>query len=224
MFSKSIGIVGGAGPMASAFLYRMILEVCQKQYHSNDYNQFPEIILVSYPFTRGDKEKIQQEIDLCFSKLTKAGADLFCLASNSFHAFLPDISTIFFINLIDEVLFEASRLRIQKALILAAQTTIDLKLYKDLNCIYPSIEDQEKVNQIIREVAQGIVQERQAEVLRKIIEKLHKITPFDGVILACTELPLIHKSFSLSIGESYQFLPVIDSVQVLAKKLIASAL
>ncbi|HEY5234655.1 MAG TPA: hypothetical protein VIJ14_00635, partial [Rhabdochlamydiaceae bacterium] len=71
--------------MASAFLYNTIIEICQKEYGANDYNGFPEIILESYPFTRGDTEKIRHDISLCFTKLKNAGADLFSIASNSFH-------------------------------------------------------------------------------------------------------------------------------------------
>ena len=99
---KTIGIIGGAGPMASAFLYTSILEICQKQYSANDYNEFPEIVLVSYPFTRGNEEKIREEISLCLSKLKTAGASLFCIASNSFHGFLPELPKAGFVNLVTE--------------------------------------------------------------------------------------------------------------------------
>jgi aspartate racemase len=218
-FSKPIGIVGGAGPMASALLYNTIIEVCQKQYGSNDYNEFPEIILESYPFTRGDREKIRQDISLCFAKLKSAGAELFYIASNSFHGFLPDISLIAFVNLVLEVLEEASRFNISKALILAAQTTIDLQLYEQLGlqCVYPSLEDQKQIQKIIQEVAGGAVTENQSAKLREIIKSIRDKSQVDGVIIACTELPLIHRKFPLSelVG-----LTIIDTVEVLAKRLL----
>lgn len=211
-FSRAIGIVGGAGPVASALLYNTIIEICQKEYGANDYNEFPEIILESYPFTRGDREKIRHDISLCFKKLKSAGAELFSIASNSFHGFLPDVSSFAFVNLVQEGLQEASRLGISKALILAAQPTIDLKLYEQtgLQCIYP--EDQNQIQKIIREVAGGEVSQQQAEKLAEIIRGLE----IDGVIIACTELPLIHRKFPLS----KHGLPVIDTVDVLAKRLL----
>jgi aspartate racemase len=218
-FSKPIGIVGGAGPMASAFLYNTIIEVCQEQYGSNDYNEFPEIILESYPFTRGDREKIRQDISLCFAKLKSAGAELFCIASNSFHGLLPDISSIAFVNLVLEVLEEASRFNISKALILAAQTTIDLQLYEQLGlqCVYPSLEDQKQIQKMIQEVAGGAVTENQSAKLREIIKSIKDKSQVDGVIIACTELPLIHRKFPLSeVGA----LTIIDTVEVLAKRLL----
>jgi len=207
--------------MASAFLYSTIIEICQKQYGSNDYNEFPEIILESYPFIRGEVEKIRQDIFLCFSKLKNAGADLFCIASNSFHGYLPDISSIAFVNLVSESLQEASRCKVSKALILAAQTTIDLKLYEqsDLPCCYPPEKDQKLVQKLIREVAGGVIVEQQANALKEMIESLRHQLHFDGIIIACTELPLIHRRLPLS-GVGF---PIINTVEVLAKKLLTSA-
>jgi aspartate/glutamate racemase len=215
-FSKAIGIVGGAGPVASAYLYTTIIELCQKEYGSNDYHDFPEIIIESYPFIRGDHKKIEHDISVCFTKLKHAGAELFSIASNSFHGCLPNISKIAFVNLVLESLEEASRLNISKPLILAAQPTIDMKLYEQtgLKCIYPEEEDQKHVQCMIREVAGGEVSKQQAEKLEKII----KGSRADGVILACTELPIIHRKFLL-----VKHLPIIDTVEVLAKKLLALA-
>src|SRR5271156_811284 len=101
-FSKTIGIVGGAGPMASSYLYRTILGICQKEYGSNDYHEFPQIILISYPFTRGNPEKIQRDLALCFEKLKNANASIVGLASNSFHGYLPDLSNVEFVHLVNE--------------------------------------------------------------------------------------------------------------------------
>ncbi len=205
--------------MASSFLYNAIIEICQKQYGANDYDDFPEIILESYPFVRGDQERIRQDISLCFSKLKNAGAELFCVASNSFHGFLPEISQIRFVNLILESLEEASRCKVSKALILGAQTTIDLRLYEQgrILCVYPSEEEQKYIQKIIREVAGGSILVHQAVKLGSIIKTFQEKFLVDGVIIACTELPLIHREFPLS--ESVD-LPILDTVEVLAKRLL----
>jgi aspartate racemase len=219
-FSKAIGIVGGAGPMASCFLYKRLIELCQEQFGANDYNEFPEIILESYPFIRGNKERLTHDIALCLKKLQSAGAALFCVASHSFHGFLPNLSSIEFVHLVNETLQEASRCHISKALILAAQPTIDMKLYeKDgLPCYYPDERNQGIVKKIIREVAGGMITQEQATQLKNIIQSLQHKEQLDGVILACTELPLIHRQVSLDAG-----IPVIDSVSVLAHKLLILA-
>jgi aspartate/glutamate racemase len=129
---------------------------------------------------------------------------------------LPDVSSFDFVNLVQESLQEASRLGISKPLILAAKSTIDLKLYEQtgLQCVYP--EDQNQIQKIIREVAGGEVSQQQAEKLAEIIQ----CSPIDGVIIACTELPLIHRKFPLIQAG----LPVIDTVEVLAKRLLTLSL
>ncbi len=215
-FTKAIGIIGGAGAAASAYLYSTILEVCQKKFGAADYGDFPEIVLVSFPFTRGNKRKIQEEISLCVEKLKKAGASFCCVASHSFHGFLPEIKMPF-VNLVEEALDAARRAKITKALVFAAQTTIDLKIYEkgSFECVYPSKEEQLIVNRIIREIAGGSVLAKQAEDLKKIIKGHDE----DGIILACTEYPILNRSFLLS-----ESIPVIDPIEILAEKLVELAI
>ncbi|HEY2810106.1 MAG TPA: aspartate/glutamate racemase family protein [Rhabdochlamydiaceae bacterium] len=219
-FSKTIGIVGGAGPMASAFLYTTILEICQKQYKANDYDEFPEIVLVSYPFNRGNEETIREEISLCLSKLKTAGADLFCIASHSLHGFLPELPKVGFMNLVTEGIKDAVRQHISRALILAAPMTIHLKLYEisSVQCLYPPSKEQQQVNRLIREIAGGKVEKDQAQELRRMISQIHDHNPFDGIIIACTELPLLHQKMPFSDA-----LPVVNTIEVLAKQLVALA-
>lgn len=206
--------------MASSFLYTTILEVCQKEYHSNDYNEFPQIVLLSYPFTR-NKEKIPKEISLCLSTLKKAKADLICIASNSFHAFLPKLPKRDFVHLVNEGLKEAISQNITTALILASPLTIDSKLYEtsSIDCIYPSSKNQKIINQIIREIAGGKIENSQVQKLKKIISETHAKDPFNGIIIACTELPLLHKMIPFS-----KTIPVINTVEILAKQLVKRAL
>src|SRR5689334_14199037 len=142
-FGKAIGIVGGAGPAASAFLYRKLIELCQRE-GAHDYHEFPEIIIESFPFVRRDEEKIQRDLALCFEKLQRAGAELGCIASHSFHRFVIP-STISFVSLVEESLKEVQRF--SKVLVLAAQKTIDCKLYesKGVEIFYPPKPFQERI-------------------------------------------------------------------------------
>jgi aspartate/glutamate racemase len=220
-FSKSIGIIGGAGPAASAFLYSCLLRFCQQEYHSNDYAELPEIILVSYPFIRGDDKKMRAQIRTCFSKLKKAGASLLCLASHSLHAFLPLRPPAGFVNLVKESLKEAKRLKISKALILCSETTISLRLYErqGIDCLYPPSSDQRCINQLIRDVAGGKINAAQSKKLQHMINRLQKTLAFDGVLIACTELPLIHAKRPIAP----KTIPTVDTIQVLAQVLVETS-
>jgi aspartate racemase len=211
---KTIGIVGGAGPVASACLYESILRVCQTKYLANDYGDFPEIVLISYPFTRGDGGKIRKEIELCLEKLANAGASLFCIASHSFHGFLPNLPNSGFIHLVEEGLKEIQKRSIIKSLILAAPKTIELKLYEtsELECVYPNKSNQESLNALIRDVASGKEKKGLAQKLEKIIESCQKEQSIDGVVLACSELSALPIS-----------LPVVDPIAILAERLVDAA-
>ena len=48
----TIGIIGGAGPMAGAIVMENIIEICQKKYLCRHDYDFPKIILVSVPFAQ----------------------------------------------------------------------------------------------------------------------------------------------------------------------------
>ncbi|MGE5196571.1 MAG: hypothetical protein ACM3JI_04515 [Anaerolineae bacterium] len=174
-FTKSIGIIGGAGPVASAFLYTTILRICQTKFHAHDYSDFPEIILISHPFIRGAEEKICSAIAGCFSRLSAAGASLYCIASHSFHGYLPLLPEKGFINLIEERLNEAKKRKISKPLILASAATISMRLYErpEISCIYPPVADQLHINKLIREVAGGKVHESQSRKLSQLLARLH---------------------------------------------------
>ena len=62
---KKLGIIGGAGPLASALLYETLI---QESYALG--RQVPEIVLINYPFSRGlsleegknNEEIIHQEL------------------------------------------------------------------------------------------------------------------------------------------------------------------
>ena len=121
-----IGVIGGAGPMASVFLCQKIFSLCQKHYNSCDYSDFPEVVLISYPFTRGDAYLIQKDLQDLEKRLLNEGVDVFCIASHSFHGYFKPITTLKFLSLAD---LTYSKLKNKSTpLVLAAQTTNGVNL------------------------------------------------------------------------------------------------
>ncbi len=206
--------------MASAFLYSEILRTCQNLYKATDYHEFPEIVLISYPFTRGQKEKIQQDLILCFQRIEQCGAEVICVASHSFHGLLPKQLPKGFVHLVDEGLLEAARQKITKALILSAPLTIHMKLYErsNIECIYPDDADQQIINEIIREIAGGRIEENQSERISCMIQNATIKYSCNGIIIACTELPLAYAKKAF-----VQTIPIINTTHVLAKQILLLA-
>ncbi len=67
------------------------------------------------------------------------------------------------------------------------------------------------IDRIIREIASGKVEETQRLHLQQIVQK----STCDGVVLACTELPILHEKFPLRLN-----VPIIDTIQTLASRLV----
>jgi len=76
---KTIGIVGGAGPMASCLLNQYIVEICQREFGCIDDRDFPTIINYSYPFSpmlavndaQNNDDIIANELRACFALLNR---------------------------------------------------------------------------------------------------------------------------------------------------------
>ena len=76
---KTIGIVGGAGPMASCVLNQYLVEICQRQYGCKEDQDFPLIINYSYPFgpmiesaeASANSRRIERELDFCITELSR---------------------------------------------------------------------------------------------------------------------------------------------------------
>ena len=221
-FKKSIGIIGGAGPLASCFLYEKIIHLCQETFGAKDYSDFPEIFLISHPFVRGDIVSIKNNLSNCFHKLKNAGAEVICLASHSFHAYLIEVKDIVFIHLIEECIREAQNLNVSKALVLSSQLTIQDGIYEDrgIECIYPSFADQEIISKTIRDIASGHVSDTHDIVILQILDKIISERSVDAVLIACTELSIL---YSRSQVFKDMNISIIDGVEVLARKLISCA-
>src|SRR5690348_2579881 len=85
---KKLGIIGGAGPLASALFYEtLVYESYRLRY------PLPEILLLNYPFSRGltpqesqeNGVMVREELLHCLKVLEEAGAEVGILVCNTLH-------------------------------------------------------------------------------------------------------------------------------------------
>ena len=97
---KKIGIIGGADPAASCLLYKKIISVCLQRKDCKNGADFPEMIIVNYPFahvmqvseaTRLKDVAINQ-LQYCINSLEMHHIDLLALACNTYHAFFNNVA------------------------------------------------------------------------------------------------------------------------------------
>lgn len=122
-----------------------------------------------------------------------------------------------FMSMIDEVCKEVLKDNNKKVGILASPSTIKSKLYqsnlekKGVKSLVPNKRQQILIEKVIRNIIAGKKLEKDKEKLIKIAE-FFKERGADGVILGCTELPLI-------FPKNYDS-KVYNPIDILAKELL----
>lgn len=201
--NKKIGIIGGVGPQASAYLYSEIIKIAQEKYGVKENNQFPEIILYSIPvpdFISDLKNLVQakQMFQRVIFSFQKIGVDYIAIGSNTVHLLLGDfqkITKIKFISMIEVVAGKIILDNRKKVGILSSSMTKESGLYskklqeKGIEFLYPDNFGQKKVEEITRGVLAGRVKQESREEYLKVIDRLFS-QGAEAIILGCTELPL----------------------------------
>jgi aspartate racemase len=225
--NNKLGIIGGAGPYASSLLYHSIV----KQAYTIQM-QSPEIFLINYPFTRGlsvEESRISgpilhKELQYCFDCLFHQGVDQAIIACNTLHAFLEgtDLKGIQLFSIPQAVLKEAETNRIKRLLVLSTQTTAANGLYQHerIQTIFPKPEEQEIVDAVINRILEGKIKEADSKLLSRLIQGIFKETPFEGVALSCTDLPVLHHFYPLHFEQGM----LLDSIQIPAQHILQSHL
>jgi len=199
--SKRIGILGGMSYESTIKYYDLIL---QKYYEKfNDYN-YPEIVIFSLNFQKvidyelGDnKAKYIEYLIIGIRALENAGVSFILMAANSPHAVfedLEDISKVPLISIVKSTAQYAKEKKMKKLLLTGIKFTMQSTFYQNhfkklgMDVITPSIGEQNEIDKIIfDELVIGYFKQESKERLLQIINSYN----VDGVILGCTELPLI---------------------------------
>lgn len=216
---KKIGIIGGAGPLASSLLYESIIQECYCLKIA-----VPEIFILNFPFTRcltsiekeNNAHQVLGELSYCVQRLEEYGVEIGLLACNTLHLLLRQLplSIIKFYALPDLVVNTAKGAGVQNLLILGTQNSCSLGLYQDsaIQMIYPHQDDQACVDGVIDRVLEGVVKGADSQLIGQIIERVSLLVKIDGVVLGCTDLPVLHHHYPIPSKYS-----IYDSIKLPAK-------
>jgi len=202
---KKIGILGGMSYESTIKYYDLILQNYYNRY--NDYN-YPEILIYSLNFQKvidyelgNDKLKYIDYLMSGINSLQKGGADFIIMAANSPHAVYDDLVTKAFLpilSIVEATAGKALEMGLNKLLLLGIKFTMQSSFYQrifensNMQVITPVDIEQDLIDQIIFD--ELVIGEFKNESKQKLLEIIHNYK-VDGVILGCTELPLIfHKN------------------------------
>ena len=203
---KTIGLVGGTGWVSTLDYYRYFNELVYK--HTNG-EATAEVIInsLNYPAiarltAAGKWDDIADIICNAAIALERAGAACIMLGANTMHHIAPQVKVkinIPFIHIAEETGKEILKKGIKKVALLGTKYTMQLSFFKDvlasqgIETIIPNEADIEIINEgIYKELALGIITEQNKNNYVQIMDKL-KANGAEGIILGCTEIPLLIK-------------------------------
>jgi aspartate racemase len=210
---KKIGIIGGIGPESTIDYYRGIISRYREKTGNDNYpvifiNSINMTEMLLYLSNRNYEELISLLVR-SIGELARAGADFAAIASNTPHLVFDEVSALSplpLISIVEETGAAAQSLGIRKALLVGTAFTMGSSFYRDcfsrrsISMLVPSAEEQERIHGIIfPELEEGIVIPEKKAALLGICNRIIAHERVDGVVLGCTELPLMVRDGDLAV-------------------------
>ncbi|WP_372641616.1 aspartate/glutamate racemase family protein [Ancylomarina sp.] len=228
---KRIGLIGGMSWESSIVYYELINKKVRETlggFHSckslMDTVDFDHIVKLQHDDEWDELDKIM--IDSA-KRLERAGADIIVLCTNTMHLCSPAIKasiSIPFLHIAEATGMEIRSKGIKKVALLGTKFTMEKDFYKEvltnqfgIEVIIPTDAERAQVHQIIYgELVQGKIKDESRQIYQTIIQNL-EVRGAEGVILGCTEIPLL-------ISDSDVNIPTFDTTTLHAVKAVEWAL
>ena len=229
MGEKTIGILGGMGPEATADLFMRIIRatpVKRDQDHLHVIIDSNSKIPDRTPAILGTGENPLPLLVETGKRLENAGADLLIMPCNTAHYFHAKIQEKVGVPLLHMIRLSADYIaekypKVRKAGLLASDGTIASRLYHDsyaakgIEIIIPNKSSQKDTMDAIYKYIKTGNLEKGEELLKRVSLELIKAGA-DTVLCGCTEVSIVLHDGDLSV-------PVVDPLQVLAEEAIKLA-
>ena len=216
---KVIGLVGGTGWISTAEYYRIINEEVNRRLGGL---QFAKCVLYSFNYSEidffnrtGNSEGILTLIMDASVKLVTAGAECIVLCANTLHQFAERLEwlNVPVIHVGAAVASEIKKKQMIKAGLLGTKQTMEMDFYKSklksegIDVNVPDAEDRDFIqHSITNELLKGKIFAESKSRFLDICEKLIS-EGAEGIILGCTEIPLIVKQADINV-------PVFNTLEI----------
>ncbi len=228
---KTIGLIGGMSWESSLEYYRILNETVKEKLggmHSAKslmYSvDFEDVEKLQY---KGDWEKLTELMVEAARNLEAGGADLVIICTNTMHKMAEEVQAgvkIPLLHIADASAEKIMERGIKTVGLLGTKFTMEEDFYKGklieefgIDVVIPSEEERQVVHDVIyNELCLGKVTPASKEKFKKIIQNLVS-KGAEGVILGCTEIPLLIKQQDVEI-------PLFDTTEIHAKAAVEYAL
>lgn len=228
---RTIGLLGGMTSESSAEYYKLINNFVREELGGN---HSAKSVMVSVDFGEmeplmeaGEWEKLKSELTETAMSIEKGGADFLVVCTNTIHKFADHIQSFLSIpllNIIDATAEKIKESGFKTIGLLGTRFTMQEDFYKSrllekhgISSVIPDEVDRITIhNVIMEELSIGVVKESSRKKYLEIIGKLSE-KGADGVILGCTEIPLLVKSTDCDI-------PLFDTTTIHARAAVKYSL
>lgn len=202
---KKIGIIGGMGPESTVDYYRLIIDSYRK---IRKRKGAPVIVIYSLDFDEVHRMMENQSWD----KLTKilinsveslynAGADIALIASNTPHIVFNEVSSLSpipMLSIVEETCKVVRSKGIKRVGLLGTKITMQSQYYQNvfdrynITIVVPAENEQRYIQEkLSKELFFGRIVEKTRIGFLSIVKKMVDRDFIQGLILGCTEIPLI---------------------------------
>ncbi|HEY8690225.1 MAG TPA: amino acid racemase [Chitinophagaceae bacterium] len=227
---KTIGLIGGLSWYSSIDYYRYINQAVNKKLGEDEAAK-----MILYSVNYGEIKKLTQQNNweaiadiICDAaiKLEIAGAGVIMIGANTMHNIFTQVEqsvNVPLIHIADATAKEIQNKKIKTIALLGTKYTMQYDFFKDrltqfgIKTLIPAEEEIEIIDSAIyNQLAKGIILPETKEKFLAIINNL-KTQGAEGVILGCTEIPLLIQQQDCGI-------PVFDTTLIHATAAVEFAL
>lgn len=231
MRMKTIGLLGGMSWESSSLYYSLLNKMAQEEF-GGSYSC--PCILYSFDFHiidnlqhQGKWKALNESLAKAAKSLELSGAELLIICTNTMHLIADDIQSsigIPVVHIVDAVASEIKNRGLNRVGLLGTKFTMEksffsnrLKEKHNISCIVPPQKERELIHNVIyTELIRGKIVDKSKAQYIEIIEKL-KENGAEGIILGCTEIPMLVKQEDASI-------PIFDTTSIHAAAAFAEAI
>jgi aspartate racemase len=210
---RKIGLIGGISWVSTSDYYTLINKGINEKLGGLN---FSECLIYSFNYADIKKNNDANDWDSTFNMLLKAaevlksgGAEAIVLCANTMHLIADKLQQAIglpLIHIAEETAIEIQKKDLKKVGLLGTKFTMELDFFKDklaekgIEAIIPISEaDKDFIHYtIFEELGRGIATEETKKRYLEIANELIK-NGAEGIILGCTEIPLVIKEGDLSV-------------------------
>ncbi|MFU0842476.1 MAG: Aspartate racemase [Burkholderia sp.] len=204
---RKLGLIGGIGPESTVPYYYGIVYGVQKKLNRHF---FPTLAIESINVydvmgmaNKRDYDRLTGYLLNGLDNLVAAKCEAIALTGNTPHVVLDRLQAecpVPIISIVQTACDEAKRRGYKRVVLLGTYATMDADFFRKpfveagIDIVVPKEEDKKLIQQRIgSELELGVVKDSTRAEISGIAEKLMKDSGAQGVVLGCTELPMLYK-------------------------------